>query len=139
MVIEESLRLYSPVWALSREAVNDDEVGGYRIPARSMIVLCPSVTHRHPEFWPEPETFDPARFTAERSAARPKGAYFPFLMGPHQCIGSEFALLEMRLVVARVLQQFELSLVPNQAIHPKPSLTLRPSGPSRVNLQPRAT
>ncbi len=67
-VIEESLRLYPPVYAVARDAVAEDEIGGYRIPARSMIVLSPYVTHRHPAVWPDPEVFDPDRFTPERSA-----------------------------------------------------------------------
>ena len=71
---------------------------------RSTVVLCPFVTHRHPEFWEKPNVFDPDRFALERAVQRPKGAYFPFLSGPHQCIGNQFAMLEMRLIVAMVLK-----------------------------------
>jgi cytochrome P450 len=136
MVIEEAMRLYPPIWALTREAVVEDEVGGYRIPAGSMIVLSPFVTHRHPDFWEKPDVFDPDQFSAERVAQRPKGAYFPFLSGPHQCIGNEFAMLEMCLIVAGVLQKFDLELRPGQAIQPKASLALRPNGPVWVMLKP---
>jgi cytochrome P450 len=135
MVLEESMRLYPPIWALAREAAEEDEIGGYRIPARSTVLVSPFVTHRHPDYWERPEVFDPDRFTPERVARRPKCAYFPFLGGPHQCIGNEFALLEMRLIVAMVLQRFDLELLPDQAIQPKASLTLRPSGPVRVALR----
>src|SRR6202023_3480840 len=84
MAIEEAMRLYPPIWALPRQAVHDDEMGGFRIPARSTVVLCPFVTHRHSGVWEEPTTFDPDRFTPERVAQRAKYAYFPFLGGPHQ-------------------------------------------------------
>ncbi len=135
MAIEESMRLCPPVWALAREAAQEDEIGGYRIPARSTVIVSPFVTHRHPAFWEQPEIFDPDRFTPERVAQRPKGAYFPFLGGPHQCIGNEFAMLEMCLILAMVLQRFDVELLPDQAIVPKAALTLRPSAPVRVLLK----
>lgn len=135
MAIEESMRLCPPVWALAREAEQEDEIGGYRIPARSTVIVSPFVTHRHPDFWEQPEVFDPHRFTPERVAHRPKGAYFPFLGGPHQCIGNEFAMLEMCLIVAMVLQRFDVELLPDQEIKPKAALTLRPSAPVRVALK----
>jgi cytochrome P450 len=135
MAIEESMRLCPPVWALAREAAQEDEIGGYRIPARSTVIVSPFVTHRHPDFWERPEVFDPDRFTPERVAQRPKGAYFPFLGGPHQCIGNEFAMLEMCLVVAMALQRFDVQLLPDQAIVPKAALTLRPSAAVRVVLK----
>jgi cytochrome P450 len=138
MAIEEALRLYPPIWALPRQAVADDEIGGYRIPARSTVVLCSFLTHRHPGVWDRPDEFDPERFTPERVAQRPKYACFPFLAGPHQCIGNEFAMLEMRLIVAQVLQKFDLELVDGPPIVPRASLSLRPSGPVRVRLKSAA-
>lgn len=132
MVIEEAMRLYPPIWAVPRQAVHDDEISGYRIPARSTVVLCPFVTHRHPDFWENADVFDPDRFAPERAAGRAKGAYFPFLSGPHQCIGNEFAMLEMHLIVAMVLREFDLELLPGQAIQPRGSLVLRPSAPVRA-------
>ncbi len=137
-VIQESLRLYPPVWALPRRAVADDEIGGYRIPAGSTVVLCPYITHRHPAFWDSPEEFDPGRFTAERIADRAKGAYFPFLGGPHLCIGNEFALLAMQLVVARVLQAFDVGIQPGQNIRPMASLGLWPNAPVWLTVTSRA-
>ncbi|OYV93250.1 MAG: hypothetical protein B7Z73_03685 [Planctomycetia bacterium 21-64-5] len=128
-VIQESLRLYPPIWAIPRYVVADDEIGGFRIPARSTVVLCPYITHRHPAFWDAPDVFDPDRFSAERTAGRPKGAYFPFLGGPHLCIGNEFALLEMQLVVARVLQEFDVTIRSGQVLKPTASLGLWPDGP----------
>jgi cytochrome P450 len=135
MVLEEAMRLYPPIWAIARQAVGDDEIDGFRIPARSTVVLCQYVTHRHPDIWEQPEVFDPDRFTPERVAQRARYAYFPFLGGPHQCIGNEFAMLEMRLIVALVLRKFDLELLPDQAIQPAASLVLRPNGPVRMTLR----
>jgi cytochrome P450 len=135
MVIEESMRLYPPIWAVPRQAAGDDEIGGFRIPAGSTVVVCPYVTHRHPNVWEAPEAFDPDRFDPERVARRPKYAYFPFLGGPHLCIGNEFALLEMRLVVGTVLQRFDLELLPGPAVRPRATLAIRPSDPLRMRLR----
>ena len=129
MVIEESLRLYPPIWGLPRRVVADDEIGGFRIPGGSTVLLSQFVTHRHPDVWQDADVFDPDRFTPDRAAQRPKCAYFPFLSGPHQCVGNEFAMLEMCLIVVMVLQGFDLELLPDQAIRPRPLKTLRPNGP----------
>jgi cytochrome P450 len=138
-VIEESMRLYPPIWAVARQAVHADEVGGFVIPAGSTVILSPFVTHRHPDVWDDPTVFNPDRFTPDRVAQRPKAAYFPFLGGAHQCIGIEFAMLEMRLVVAMILQSFALELPPNHTIRPTAGLAIRPSEPVRVILRTRAS
>jgi cytochrome P450 len=135
MVIDESLRMYPPVWGVVRQPVHDDELAGFHIPARCSVVLCSYITQRHPDFWEQPDVFDPERFTPERAAARHKGAYFPFLSGPHQCIGNEFALLEMRIIIAMIVREFELTLVPGPSIRPVASLTLRPSAPVRIQIR----
>jgi cytochrome P450 len=135
MAVEESLRLYPPVWALTREAVADDEIGGYRIPAKSTVVLSPYVTHRHPEVWLRPDAFDIDRFAAERVGLQPRGAYFPFISGPHQCIGMDFAIHEMCLVVAMVSQRFDFALAPQQSVRPTAALTLNPDGPVPIELR----
>src|SRR5262249_3699566 len=85
-VIAEVLRLYPPPWLTARTPTEDDELGGYRIPAGSLVLLSPYVTHRHPAVWAAPERFDPNRFAPEASAARPAFAYFPFGGGPRRCI-----------------------------------------------------
>jgi cytochrome P450 len=125
-VIEESLRLYPPVYATVRDALQDDEIGGYNVPARSMVVLCPYVTHRHPEFWNDPDRFDPDRFLPENSADRPRFVWYPFLGGPHQCIGQEFAMMEATLIVAMIAQRFRLKLAPDAKVEPHPMISLRP-------------
>jgi cytochrome P450 len=125
-VIEESLRLYPPVYAVARDLVNDDTIGGFHIPARSMVVLSPYVTHHHPDIWPDPDTFDPDRFSPERSADRPRFAWFPFLGGPHQCIGQDLAMMEMTLAVAMLRQAFRFQLAPGARVEIRPMLSLRP-------------
>ncbi|MBV9230063.1 MAG: cytochrome P450, partial [Chloroflexi bacterium] len=126
MVIEEAMRLYPPAWALTRNTIADDTIAGYHIPKGSMILLCPYTTHRHPTFWENPEVFDPERFTPERSANRPRYAYFPFGGGPRQCIGNGFAMMEAQLILATVLQRYRLRLVPDTLVEPEPLITLRP-------------
>ncbi len=126
MVIEESLRLYPPGYRFSRHAVEDDEIGGYAIPAGSLVILSPWVTHRLPRFWQNPEGFDPERFSPERAAGRPQYAYFPFGGGPRFCIGRELALMEAQLIVAAVAQRYRLDLVPGHKVEPQALLTLQP-------------
>lgn len=126
MVIDETLRLYPAGWMISRTAVEEDEIGGYRIPAGQGIFLSPYVTHRRPELWPNPEGFDPERFAPESGGGRPRFAYFPFGGGPRQCIGNNFALMEATLVVAMVTQRYRLDLVPGQTVKANPKGTLRP-------------
>lgn len=126
MIIDESLRLYPPVWLAGRNVVEDDVLGGYRVPRGELVFVSPYLTHRHPEFWPEPETFDPERFRPERVKARPRYAYFPFSGGPRKCIGDSFALMEMTLVLACIAQRFELELVPGHPVELEPLVTMRP-------------
>jgi cytochrome P450 len=134
MVLEESLRLYPPAWSFSRNALADDELGGYHIPAGSTVLLCPYTTHRHPEFWEQPEVFDPLRFTPERVAARPHYAYFPFGGGPRLCIGSAFAMMEAQLILVTVAQRYRLCLGTDVRVEPEPRITLRPRGELPVTL-----
>jgi len=127
MVVEESMRLYPPVWTMSRTAVAQDEIGGYLIPAGSEILIFPYITQRHPKWWPDAESFRPERFAPENSAARPRYAYLPFGAGPRTCIGLNFAMTEMLVVLALVLQRFRLRLAIDPAqVRAEPSVTLRP-------------
>jgi cytochrome P450 len=135
-VIEESLRLYPPVFGVLRDVKDDDAIGGFHIPGRSMVILSPYVTHRHPDVWPDPETFDPDRFTPERSAGRPRFAWYPFLGGPHQCIGQEFAMMEATLTIAMLTQSVRLRLVPGTRVEPKPMLSLRPRDGLPMTIHP---
>ncbi len=136
MVIQESMRLYPPVFGFTRHAVAEDEIGGYRIQANSIIFVSQYCTHRHPEFWEEPERFDPERFTPERSVDRPRFAYFPFGGGPRQCIGNNFAMMEVQLVLATIAQRYSLRLVPGHTVEPHILLTLRPRHGLPMTLHP---
>lgn len=136
MVVQEALRLYPPNWLTARTALTDDTINGYHIPADSIVVLSPYITHRHPDFWPSSETFDPERFTQERIAARPRYAYFPFGGGPRQCIGNEFALMEAQLIISMIAQRYQLRLVAGQSPEPDPLLALRPQPGLWMTLQP---
>jgi cytochrome P450 len=126
MVIDEALRLYPPAWGFSRQALADDELGGFHLPRGWLVFVIPYVLHRLPAFWQDPEAFDPERFLPERGADRPKFAYLPFGAGPRQCIGNQFALVEAQLVVATLAQRYRLHLAPRHNAEPWPLITLRP-------------
>jgi cytochrome P450 len=134
-VLLESMRLYPPIFVLMRCAKEDDEVGGYHIPANSNIVLCAYVTHRHPDFWENPEGFDPDRFTPERAAGLHRMAYFPFSGGPRKCIGNAFAMMQMPIILAMVTQRFRLDLLPGEQVVPEPAISLRPRDPLMMTLE----
>src|SRR6185437_12041327 len=134
MVVEESMRLYPPAWAISRRAIGDDEIGGYRVPGKANIIICSFVTHRHPAFWEEPERFDPERFSPERAEERPNFAYLPFGGGPRICIGNAFAITEAQLVVATIAQRYRLRLAPGHPVELHPLITLRPRHGMRMTL-----
>ncbi len=127
-VVEETLRLYPSAYIISRKVEEDDVIGGYRIPGGTLVDVSPYVTHRHPEFWDEPEAFRPERFSPEQTARRPRFAYFPFLGGPRQCIGNAFALMEAQLILATVAQRFRPRSAPGYQLVPEPLITLRPRG-----------
>jgi cytochrome P450 len=143
MVIDESLRLYPPAWAFSRCAIRDDEIGGYHIPSGAHIIISSYVVHRHPEYWQNPERFDPERFRRAQKHKQsqdnewPKYAYFPFGGGPRLCIGNNFALMEATLVLAVVAQQYELHLMPSHPVQPEGAITLRPKNGIMVTLRSR--
>ncbi|MCA9972478.1 MAG: cytochrome P450 [Anaerolineales bacterium] len=126
MVFDETLRLYPPAWLITRRALADDDVGAHTIPAGSILVLSPYVTHRNTAVWPNPLGFDPWRFTPEATQARPRFAYIPFGGGPRLCIGDRFALLEAPLILATVTQRLHLDLLPGHPIVMDPLVTLRP-------------
>jgi cytochrome P450 len=127
MVIEETLRLYPPAWAIGRNAINDDILDGYRIP-RGINVLIPIYQiHRDPRYWEEPLKFRPERFTKEKSRNYHKYLYFPFGGGPRLCIGNNFALMEMQLLVPMVIRHFSLRKPENFQFRQDPLITMRPN------------
>lgn len=137
MVIDETLRLFPPGWMFVRSAQAADEVGGYHIPAQASMMISPYVTHRLPEYWPQPDRFDPERFNPEQPAERHRFAYLPFAMGPRKCIGDQFALVEATLLLAMIAQRFRLNPAPGRLVRALPVATLRPRPGVLVTLQPR--
>ena len=126
MVIQESMRLYPPVWLMSRLCRTDDEIGGYHIPANTLVLISPYAMHRHPSFWQEPERFNPERFRPEVVVERLPYTYLPFSGGQRQCIGLILARMETLLVLATLAQQYQLRLIPNHPVEPEALVTLRP-------------
>jgi cytochrome P450 len=136
-VFEESLRIYPPGWGELRESISADEIEGHAIPRKATIILCQWVTHRHPDFWDEPDEFRPERFLNAAAASRHRFAYFPFGGGPRICIGLQFAMIEGPLVIATILQRFRVELVPNHPVELDATFTLRPRNGVKVLLHPR--
>lgn len=138
MVLKETLRLYPPFWMLTRTPLTDDTLSGCRVPAGSILMFSSYVTQRRPDFWPNPEAFDPERFLPERSEGRPQFAWYPFGGGPRLCIGGRLAEMQALLVLAAVLQRHELHAVPGRRVEPAAMLSLRPKGGLWMTLHERA-
>jgi cytochrome P450 len=135
-LLQESMRLYTPIWIFAREPLADDNIDGYHIPAGTSILISPYVTHHDPAIWPDPDTFDPDRFLPEQVSQRHRFAYYPFGGGPHLCIGQTFAMMEAKIALATIFQTYQLSPVPNDATATKPEVTLRPKHGILTTLQP---
>lgn len=136
MVFEEAMRLYPPVWVFPREALEDDELDSYHVPAGSLMLLCPYITHRHPDLWEQPDEFTPEHFSQEHEAARPPYVYYPFGAGPRTCLGIHFAMLEGQLILAMVAQRYRLRSIPGFAPKPAARITLRPTRGMPMTLHP---
>lgn len=124
MVFREALRLYPPVYWQVRNAGNAEVIDGYQIPAGASVAVATYVIHRHPEFWENPDVFDPERFNPERSANRHPYAWVPFGAGRHMCIGRDFAMIEAKYVLARLMQRYEITAVPGRVATARPSVLM---------------
>jgi cytochrome P450 len=133
---EEAMRIYPPAWVLEREAVDGDELDGYRVPKGSTVIFMVHVLHRDPRWWSDPEAFDPRRFLPD-APPPPRGAYLPFGAGRRMCVGASFALLEATLIAAMVAQRFTLDLAPDADVVPEPTVTLRPRNGLPMLVRPR--
>lgn len=137
MMAKETLRLYPPAYAVGREAVEDTEIGGYRVPKGTQLFAFQWATHRDPRFFEEPDSFKPERWNADVVDQIPKYAYFPFGAGPRQCIGNYFAMMEVVLLLATIGQRFRFKLDPDHKVELLPVLSLRPKDGIKVVIEPR--
>ncbi|MEO5579298.1 MAG: cytochrome P450, partial [Gemmatimonadaceae bacterium] len=137
MVFAESMRLFPPAWAVGRRALVPFEVRGYTVPRRSVVLMSQYIVHRDPRYFPDPEKFDPERWTAEAQSARPKFSYFPFGGGTRICIGEQFAWMEGILLIASIAQSWRMRLVPGHVVAVQPLITLRPRHGMRMVLERR--
>lgn len=127
-VLQEAMRLYPPVWILPRRALEDDEVGGYHVPAGTDVLICPYTMHRHPRYWPEPEKFDPERFAEDAPKDRPRYAHIPFGAGPRFCVGNHLGMIEATFVISALMRDLKLERVPGAEPTPEPMMSLRLGG-----------
>ncbi len=125
-VIEETMRLYPPIAAISRVAIGSDDLNGEQVRPGSLIVISPYVLHRHRLLWDCPDAFDPRRFLGRARDMIDRFAYLPFGAGPRKCIGSTFALQEATIVLAMVVKHFSFHLKPGHVVWPALQVTLRP-------------
>ncbi len=137
-VVEEALRLYPPIAALSRVSKQADVLGGHRINPHALIVIAPYVLHRHRRLWDRPDIFDPSRFLEPAKARIQRFTYLPFGAGPRTCIGSSFALQEATIVLATLVHRFDMQLPPEADVWPSQKVTLRPAHGLPMRITPRA-
>jgi len=119
-LLEETLRLYPPVWLFTRRAIEDDPLTDFDVQAGTDIYLSPYILHRTEEYWPDPDTFDPGRFGPESAYKKGERPYFPFSLGPRRCLGEYFSFLEMKVHLGLLIQKFRMTL----ASDPEPALDL---------------
>jgi cytochrome P450 len=127
-VLRETMRLYPPAWATGRETTEPLEIRGCRIPAGAQIIASQWIVHRDARWFPNPEGFDPERWSPARAKDIPRYAYFPFGGGPRVCIGNHFAMMEATLLLAVILQRFRVELLAGERLDLRPAVTLRQKG-----------
>ena len=137
-VLDETMRLYPPLpIMMMRRAMTDDTLCGRRIRRGSVVAVVPWVVHRHRKLWHDPDRFDPDRFTPEAIAARPRGAYLPFAIGPHVCVGASMAMLQLMVAVAVLARHFRFRLVPGRPVEPTAWTNIRPKNGMWMISEPR--
>jgi cytochrome P450 len=125
-VFKETLRLYPPAYAISRQTLRPIQLGAYTLPKGAPIFFCSYNLHRRADVFPNPHLFDPDRFAPGKEQQWPKYAYLPFGAGPRTCIGNHFATIEAHLILTTLVQHVAFELIPDQTIEPEPLITLRP-------------
>ena len=134
-VIMEALRLYPPFWMIDRVAVADDRVGDIAIPAGSMVIVYVYGAHHARRTWPDPERFDPERFSKANEKLIAPFTHLPFGGGPRGCIGGNYAMLQILMILSNLLGRYELELTPGQTIEPRPMVILRPKNGIRIDFR----
>lgn len=135
MITEETLRLYPLAWLIIRRTVAPDKIGGYDIPSNAIIYISPYLIHRHPKIWDEPERFNPERFSKKSSIQRHAFSYIPFGGGPHLCIGQNFALMAIPIIISMIAQRHHIDLINKEIVLPKPEILLLPENKILMTLQ----
>jgi cytochrome P450 len=125
-VIQEALRLYPPFWMIDREAVADDHVDGIDIPRGSTVIVYVYGAHHAPRYWERPESFEPERFIKTNEKLRTPFTYLPFGGGPRVCIGNQYAMLQILMILSDLLRKYDFQLTPGQTIEARPMVILRP-------------
>jgi cytochrome P450 len=125
-VIQEALRLYPPFWMIDREAIADDQAGDVAIPRGSTVIVYVYGAHHAPRYWPDAERFDPGRFTKANEKLHVPFTYLPFGGGPRGCIGGNYAMLQILMILSELLRQYDFKLSPDQTIEARPMVILRP-------------
>ncbi|NBU98855.1 MAG: cytochrome P450 [Spirochaetia bacterium] len=133
-VIQEAMRLYPPIWIIERTPIKDDIIGGYKIPAGSVVSISINSLHKDKDYWTNPEGFDPERFNPENSAGRHGYSYLPFGGGPRICIGNHFAMMEATLILASIVHHYDLNLTSLANVLRNPVITLRPKNGIEMSL-----
>jgi len=123
MVLQEAMRLYPPVWYMARKTVAPSEVNGCHLPENVVAIVSPYAIHRHPDYWPNPDAFDPLRFAPDKKQTR--YSYIPFGGGHHLCIGMNLALMEGQLILASLAKNYVVRPLPGRPVKPRPAITLR--------------
>jgi cytochrome P450 len=137
MVVNEVLRLYPPAWGIAREAVEDCQIAGYRVPRGSIVLMSQAVMHRDSRYFEDPDSFKPERWANGLANQLPRYAYFPFGGGQRLCIGNTFALMEAALLIGTIAQTYRFRLAANRRVEPHAALTLRPRHGMPMLLQRR--
>lgn len=138
-VLKESMRVYPPAWVIGRYAIKQTQLGDHVIPANTAVTISPYALHRRPDYFPDPERFDPDRFVLEAEQLLPRQAYLPFGAGPRICIGNQFAMMEAQIILTTLAQRVTFELAPGQGpVEPEPLVALRPRGGIRMVVHRRA-
>jgi cytochrome P450 len=138
MILTEAMRLYPAAWMIAREPLDECQIGGYTIPANSILFMCPYAIQRLPEYYPDPEKFDPERWAGKAKDSRPRFAYFPFGGGPRQCIGEPYALMEGALIMATLAQKWKFKMKEGHPVAIQANVTIRPKYGMPMVLENRA-